>query len=179
MRRSFEAVLSLALVMTLIASGAEPGTPLPAGNVGPETLLLERHSGQISTLAFSPDGRLLASGGSAQTIRLWGLGTGRELKILRGHSGSVLGLAFAANGQWLASASADGTIRLWDPMQGREVKALTGRFGAFRAVVFSPDGQQVVSAGDDSLKVQEATGQNQHPMKKGEVEEQLVLGRTR
>lgn len=109
------AVLCLALVMTLIASEAEPGTPLPAGHVAPDARLLQGHSSQVLTLAFAPDGRLLASGGSDQTIRLWALDTGHEQKILRGHSGSILGLAFAPNGQWLASASADGTIRLWDP----------------------------------------------------------------
>jgi hypothetical protein len=151
--RCLTVALYLALAMTLTASWVAPGSP-PASNSEPETRLLQGHSGEIATLAFSHDGRLLASGGTDQTIRLWEPGTGRELNILRGHSSAVLGLAFARHGQWLASAGADGTIRIWDHVQGRELKALLGRFGAFRGVAFSPDGQQVASVGDDgSLRV--------------------------
>jgi WD40 repeat protein len=86
MRRCLEAVVCSALVMTLSASAAVPGTPLFACTIGPEILFLEGYAGQIATLAFSPNGRLLASRGSDQMIRVQRLDTGQEPKILRGPS---------------------------------------------------------------------------------------------
>jgi len=121
-----------------------------SGHAEGSTRTLTGHGGEVLAVAFAPDGRLLASGSSDQTIRLWDPVTGEERKQLRGHTGAVRTLTFAAhNSQLLASGSADGTVRIWDVAQGREIKMLSGRLGAIRGVAFAPDGQSLASAGDD------------------------------
>ena len=121
-----------------------------SGHAEGATQTLTGHGGEVLAVAFAPDGRLLASGSSDQTIRLWDPVTGEERKLLRGHTGAVRTLAFAApNSHLLASGSADGTVRIWDVAQGREVKTLSGRFGAIRGVAFAPDGQSLASVGDE------------------------------
>ena len=80
------------------------------------------HDGLVLGVAFSPDGRRLASVGEDKTVRVWEAATGQEVLGLRGHTDMCQCVAFSPDGRRLASAGRDATIRLWDatPLQGNE-----------------------------------------------------------
>jgi WD40 repeat protein/serine/threonine protein kinase len=112
------------------------------------------HAGRVLTVASSPDGKLLASGGEDRTVRLWDLATGTPLRTLEGHQHQVWSVAFSRDGKFVASGGADQTIRLWDAATGQELRKLTGHRGTIREVAFSSDGKMLASAGlDGSAKV--------------------------
>jgi WD40 repeat protein len=77
-------------------------------------LVLKGHNGPVSGVAFKADGKLLASAGWDQTLKLWDTGTGKEVLTLKGHSHVVTDVVFLPNGRFLASSSNDGTVRIWD-----------------------------------------------------------------
>ncbi len=105
-------------------------------------------------IAFSPDGRLVASGFLSEGIKVWEADTGRRLQSLKGHSSSVNSVAFSPNSLWLASGSRDRSIKLWEMATGQEIKTLNGHDGEVRAVTFSPDGRWLASAShDQTLKL--------------------------
>ena len=105
---------------------------------------------QGSCLALSPDGTLLASGGSFdQPIILWEAATGRQLRTFAGHTGGVNSLVFSPDGRLLASSAGDVTIKLWDVSSGKALQTLVGHTKPATDLAFSPDGATLVSASGD------------------------------
>jgi WD40 repeat protein len=120
----------------------------------PELSVQTGHSAQVLALAFTSDGKLLASGSVDQTIVLWNPATGNQLRALKGHSGTVSSIAFSPDDKQLASGSADNSIKIWDVAGGSAKQTLTGHTLYVSSVAFSPDGKMLASgSGDQSVKL--------------------------
>jgi WD40 repeat protein/serine/threonine protein kinase len=120
-----------------------------------EPLTWHGHSGGVMSVAFSPDGKRLASASQDRTIKLWEATSGQLTRTLQGHSRHVNCVVFSPDGNRLASASADGA-RIWDTTSGQEMQKLEGHTFGVYWVAFSPDGKRLASAGasvDKTVKV--------------------------
>lgn len=112
--------------------------------------LLAKHAVQ-----FSPDEKLIISGGSDKLVKIWDVATGKELKRLAGHEDDVSSVSFSPNGQYALSAGGrswskkDCTLRLWDVVTGKEIRKFTGHTEAIFSAAFSLDGKHIVSGGLD------------------------------
>ncbi|NCR78281.1 MAG: protein kinase [Microcystis aeruginosa K13-06] len=117
---------------------------------------LTGHSDWVKSVAYSPDGRYLASGSDDKTIKIWEVATGKELRTLTGHSSGVLSVVYSPDGRYLASGSADKTIKIWEVAKGKELRTLTGHSDRVRSVVYSPYGRYLASGSwDKTIKVWE------------------------
>src|SRR5205085_1193544 len=128
---------------------ALPQDPLPAGVLARLGTARYRPGSAVYSVAFSPDGKLLATGSSGDAVRVWDSAAGAVLPACRGHRGEVWSVACSPDGKTLASAGADGSVRLWDAGHATELHQVTGHAGEVKCVAFSPDGKLIASAGAD------------------------------
>ncbi|MBU7583001.1 MAG: serine/threonine protein kinase [Nostoc sp. TH1S01] len=112
------------------------------------------HASDVNSVAFAPNGQILASGSDDQTIKLWNLATGTEISTLKGHLKWIWAIAFHPDGKILASGSADQTIKLWNLATTEEIRTFTGHTAGVAAVAFSPDGKILASGSlDKTIKL--------------------------
>jgi WD40 repeat protein/predicted Ser/Thr protein kinase len=120
-------------------------------------MTLRGHEELVSSVAFSPDGKRIVSGGYDNTLKVWDAESGGEVMTLRGHDNSGLSVAFSPDGKRIVSGSDDKTLKVWDAESGGEVMTLRGHQEGVQSVAFSPDGKRIVSgSNDNTLKVWDA-----------------------
>ncbi len=125
---------------------------------------LLRHDAYVWAVAFSPDGKKVATG--SDMARLWDIATGQPLGSPMKHKSFVLAVAFSPDGKKVATASADQTARLWDGSTGQPLGQPMAHRGLVNAVVFNPDGTKLVTASEDGMARlwDVATGQPLRPL---------------
>ncbi|MFN6567293.1 trypsin-like peptidase domain-containing protein [Dendronalium sp. ChiSLP03b] len=125
--------------------------------------------GHVTSVAFSPDGRTLASGSWDKTIKIWDVATGEEIRTLQSNSYWAESVAFSPDGKTLASGGGifDKTIKLWNLITGQEIRTLKSNLDTVTSVAFSPDGKSLASRGDYStIKIWDvATGKEIRTLK--------------
>jgi WD40 repeat protein/serine/threonine protein kinase len=138
-----------------LSPGPSPTSGGERGGVH-EPITLHGHSESVLSVAFSPDGKWLASASHDGTIKLWDSMSGQLIRTFLGHSRAVNCVVFSPEGNRLASASADATVRIWGATSGQQMQRLEGHTFDVNCVVFSPDGKRLASAAasvDKTVKV--------------------------
>ncbi len=119
----------------------------PKPPLGTTLLSYRGHIGGANSVAWSPDGRFIASGSSDWTVQIWDATTGATILTYGGHSSSVEAVAWSPDGRHIASGSSEKTVQIWDANTGANVYTYHGHSSPVNAVAWSPDGRHIASAG--------------------------------
>ena len=137
-RCSFQFALSF-VAASLLAS---------ASGAAPEPVTLKGHSGWVGGVAYSPDGKSLATASADGTVKFWDA-AGKEVATLKAHNDVVSAVAFSKDGAQFATASFDGTVKVWTTAKREPVHVFRGHRGAVLTVAFNPNGRALAAGGID------------------------------
>ena len=137
----------------LAAAGGNPARygeiVLWDANTGSHLRTLRGHRDYIYAIAFSPDGKTIASSSYDRLIKIWDAQSGAEIKTLKEHVDAVFPIAFSPDGKRLASGSADRTVKIWDVASGRRIYTLSDSTDVIFTLAFHASGQKLSAAGAD------------------------------
>ncbi|MDJ0737617.1 MAG: caspase family protein [Nostocaceae cyanobacterium] len=108
---------------------------------------LQGHSQQVNAIAFSPDGKMIASASDDNTVKVWGV-DGKLVNTFKGHKDRVTSIAFSGNGKFIASGSADKTVKIYN-FDGKLIKTFSGHGDIVKSISFSPNSQVIASTSSD------------------------------
>jgi WD40 repeat protein len=169
MPRSQSAGKRLARVLVALWMVLITGFSATAARAADEVRRIEGHADQLTSVALSPDGKLLVSGSDDKTVRLWRFESGKELRTLRGSATFVLSVAISADGRRVLSGSggefrnrrfspgSDRSVRLWDVETGKELLKLVGHRQPVWYVKFLPGGRGAISVSEGEARVWDLT----------------------
>jgi WD40 repeat protein len=149
-------VVALAFAAATAAAAQDKLFLDPIGDALPEGAIMRlgtvrlRHNHEVTCVAWSANGKMLASAGVTGEIHLWNPTSGDPIRVFTGPDKKVCSLAWSPDGKTLAAAMADKTIRLWDPENGKEIHSCRGHADVVTSVAWSPDGKTLASSSDDS-----------------------------
>jgi len=136
-------IIAVFLFFTLFSTlfyGQKPELKLPIG-----------HTGTVTSVCFSPDGRYALSSSEDHTLKLWDVQSGKEIKSFEGHTMDVTSACFSPDGRYALSGSIDKTLKLWDIQTGKEIRSFEGYTDAVTSTCFSPDGRYALSGSYDKI----------------------------
>src|SRR6266702_70970 len=107
------------------------------------------HVGPALNVAWSPDGRMVASGGRDSSVQVWNTQTGKRLLVYQGHTDVITSVSWSPDCSRIASAGYDTTIQVWAASSGKRLLLYQGHTDAVYGVAWSPDGSRIASSGDD------------------------------
>jgi RNA polymerase sigma factor (sigma-70 family) len=150
----------------------DDGDLLPGGALFRLGSLRLRHGTPLRSVAFTPDGKFLASGGGDRVISFWDPATGKEIRRIEVPEQSVGAIAFSRDGKLLAGAGMNGAVILWDAATSKEIRRLRGHRGQVKGIAFSPKGDRLLAGDADGARLWDvASGKVLHvlPVGKGSV----------